>query len=185
MPTQCGPLSRAKAIRLTRLDECGVPVDGLVSVVSSTSFVSITTTPVYTDQEDIQITNANGDLCIDDQSDVALRWLELNILLCNIDPDAVNIITGAPLVVDDTPVTPNTVGFNWDSATDGSANSRFEPWPRARPTRSGSTRTRRRRPRFRSPGCSRRGRAGSTCAWTGSPSEHPLEPLPPKLGVPD
>ena len=128
MPTQCGPLSRAKAIRLTRLDECGVPVDGLVSVVSSTSFVSITTTPVYTDQEDIQITNANGDLCIDDQSDVALRWLELNILLCNIDPDAVNIITGAPLVVDDTPVTPNTVGFNWDSATDGSANFALEVW---------------------------------------------------------
>lgn len=127
MATECGPLSRARTIRLTRLDECGVPVDGLVSVVTTTSFVSITTTPVYQDQEDIAVTNAWGELCIDDQSNPALRWLELNILFCGIDPDAVNIITGNPLVVDDA-VAPNDVGFTWDSATDGSAAFALEVW---------------------------------------------------------
>lgn len=128
MPTECGPLSRAKAIRVTRLDDCGAPVEGPNSVVSTTSFVSITTTPVYQDQEDIAITNANGDLCIDDQSDPALRWLELNILLCAVDPDLVNIISGAPLVVDDATPTPNTVGFNWDASTDGTASFALEVW---------------------------------------------------------
>ena len=44
--------------------------------------MSVTATPVYQDQEDITQTDANGDLCIDDQSDPALRWLELNMLLC-------------------------------------------------------------------------------------------------------
>jgi hypothetical protein len=115
-------------MRLTRLDECGVPVEGPASTVVTKGYVSVTVTPVYTDVEDITQTDANGDTCIDDQSDPALRWLTLAMVFCLIDPDAINIITGDPLVVDDATPTPNTVGFRIDQAVTGSANFALELW---------------------------------------------------------
>lgn len=127
MATTCVSMARGRMLRLTRLDECGAPVEGASSVVTTKGFVSVTATPVYTDQEDITQTDANGDSCIDDLSDVNLRWLELNVLFCNIDPNAVNIITGDPLVVDDA-ATPNTVGWRWDASVSGSANFAMEVW---------------------------------------------------------
>jgi hypothetical protein len=128
MATTCVSLARGKMYRLTRLDDCGVPVAGATSVVTSKGFVSVTATPVYQDQEDITQTDANGDTCIDDQSDPALRWLTLEIVLCNLDPFAINIITGDPVVVDDDTPTPNTVGWRWDSAVSGSAEFGLEVW---------------------------------------------------------
>lgn len=128
MATVCSAQSRGKRMRITRLDECGVPVAGPNSTLVTTGWVSVTATPVYQDQEDIAITNANGDLCIDDQSDVALRWLTLNAVFCNIDPYAINLITGDPLVVDDATPTPDTVGFRWDAGVTGSANFALEVW---------------------------------------------------------
>jgi hypothetical protein len=128
MPTQCGAMSRGRVMRLTRLDDCGLVVPGPAATLVTSGFVQVVATPVYQDQEDISVTNANGDLCVDDQSDPALRWLTLQMDFCNIDPDAINIISGAPLVVDDAAPTPNDVGFRWDTATLGTANFALEVW---------------------------------------------------------
>lgn len=128
MATVCSSLARGKMLRLTRLDDCGIPVEGATSTLVTEGFVQVVATPVYQDQEDITQTNANGGNCIDDQSDPALRWLTLAVQLCNIDPFAINIITGDPVVVDDASPTPNTVGFRWDSAVSGTANFALEVW---------------------------------------------------------
>jgi hypothetical protein len=127
MATDCSSLARGRAMRLTRLDECGVPVEGPASTVVTKGYVSVTVTPVYSDVEDITQTDANGDTCIDDQSDPALRWLTLSMVFCLIDPDAINIITGDPLVLDDAAV-PNTVGYRIDQAVTGTANFALELW---------------------------------------------------------
>jgi len=125
--TQCASLSRGRIARFTRLDECGAPVEGECSTVVTTGFVSVTSTPNYQDPEEIQTLDANGRLCIDDQADPALRWVDHSIVLCNVDPDVVNIITADPLVVDDA-VAPETVGFRLDSATSGTAKFALELW---------------------------------------------------------
>lgn len=125
--TQCAALSRGRMMRLTRLDDCGTPVPGPTGSLATKGFVQVVATPVYQDQEDITQTDANGDTCVDDQSDPALRWLTLQIDMCNIDPDAINIITGAPLVLNDATV-PESVGFRWDAATLGTANFALEIW---------------------------------------------------------
>lgn len=128
MATICSSLARGRAMRLTRLDACGNPVPGPTGSLVTKGFVSVTATPVYADIEDITQTDANGDNCIDDQSDPALRWLTLAMVFCNIDPDAINIITGDPLVVNDATPTPDTVGFRIDSSVSGSANFALEVW---------------------------------------------------------
>ena len=75
--TVCSSLARGRAMRLTRLDECGNVVEGPTSTLVTKGYVSVTSTPVYTEPEDITQTDANGDNCIDDQSDPALRWVTL------------------------------------------------------------------------------------------------------------
>jgi hypothetical protein len=114
-------------MRLTRLDDCGVPDPGPTGSLVTKGFVQVVTTPEYQDQEDITQTDANGDQCVDDQSDPALRWLGLQIDFCNIDPDAINIITGAPIVTNDA-VVPESVGFRWDASVLGTANFALEIW---------------------------------------------------------
>lgn len=128
MATVCRPQARGKLIRITRLDECGVPVEGPTSTLVSKSFVSVANAPNYLDPEEIQQTDANGDLCIDDQTDPAFRWLDLTITICTLDPFFVNMVTGDPLVVDDATPTPNTVGWRIDSVLTGSANFALEVW---------------------------------------------------------
>ena len=124
--TQCATLARGKVLRLTRLDACGTPVEGDASIVVS-GFVSVTATPAYLDAEEIQQTDANGQLCIDDQGDPALRWVDLSIVLCQIDPDLINVMTGDPLVLNDATV-PEAVGWRLDAAVTGTARYALEVW---------------------------------------------------------
>lgn len=108
--TVCSTLARGARMRLTRLDECGVPVVGAASVVTTSGFVSVGVTPVYRDADEIEVTNANAELCITDRTCPQFKWDELEIVFCNIDPDAWNIITGDALVLNDA-VVPEAVGF--------------------------------------------------------------------------
>jgi len=126
--TECVSLSRGKMLRITKLDECGAVVEGPASTLTMKAFVSGTITPNYQEAEEITQPDANGDRCIDDRSDVALRWLDISLIICTIDPTMINLITGDPLVVDDATPTPNTVGFRIDADLTGSASFGLELW---------------------------------------------------------
>ena len=128
MATICRPQARGKMMRITRLDACGTPVEGATSTLVTSSFVTVQNTPNYLDPEEIQQADANGDLCIDDQTDPAFRWLDLTVTICSLDPFFVNMVTGDPLVVNDAAPTPDTVGWRIDSALTGTANFALEIW---------------------------------------------------------
>jgi len=128
MATRCVKLARASRMRLTRLDACGTPVPGPTGTLVTDGFINVDGAPNYLDPEEITQLNANGDLCIDDQGRPALRWIDLTIVMCNIDPDAFSIITGNPLVVDDATPTTNTVGFRLNGELTGTASFAMELW---------------------------------------------------------
>ena len=128
MAVECVNLSRGKMLRVTKLDECGTPVEGPNSTLTMKAFVSGTITPNYLDPEEITQSDANGDRCIDDRSDVQLRWLDISLVLCTTDPTMINLITGDPLVVNDNTPTPDTVGFRIDADLTGTANFALEFW---------------------------------------------------------
>lgn len=128
MATLCGSYARGKMMRITKLDECGTPVLGPTSSLVSKGFVNVDPVPNYTDPDAISQTDANGDNCINDQAASALNWVDLTIVMCNVDPYAVNLITGNPLVVDDATPTPNTTGYRLDAGLTGTANFALELW---------------------------------------------------------
>ena len=78
--------------------------------------------------QEISVPDANGDICIEDRSPVALRWVDISLVICTLDPTMINLITGDPLVLDDATPTPNTVGFRLDADLTGSASFGLEFW---------------------------------------------------------
>lgn len=130
MATLCRSMSRMARVRLTRLDACGAPAPGATGTLVSDAFINIDAAPNYLDPEEITQLNGNGDLCIDDQGTPQLRWIDLTMVVCQIDPVAINIISGNPLVVDDATPTPNNVGFRINGELTGTVNFAMEVWMR-------------------------------------------------------
>lgn len=129
MATICGSMSRMAVIRLTRLDACGAPDPGPTGTLVSSGFVNVDASPQYLDPEEITQRNGNGELCVDDAGNPNFRWNNLTMVMCRVDPDAMNITTGNPLVVDEA-VTPNTVGWRQDASLTGTVNFALEVWMR-------------------------------------------------------
>jgi len=128
MAVECASMSRGKMLRITKLNECGTVVTGAGSSLVAKAFVSGTFTPNYSDPTEISTVDANGDRCIDDRGAVDLRWVDVSLVICTLDPTMINLITGDPLVLDDATPTPNTVGFRLDADLTGSASFALEMW---------------------------------------------------------
>lgn len=93
---------KGRVARLTRLDECGVPVIGAKSQLVTAGFIRVGLAFVYEDGEENQQKNAWGDYCYDEQDNPRLRRVDPTIDFCQVDPDAFEIATGARLLMDAT-----------------------------------------------------------------------------------
>jgi hypothetical protein len=85
--------------------------------------------PEYEARQDYFTLNADAQPCITDTAPPILKWINLTITFCQVDPQLVSMVTGEPLVLDDAEI-PNAVG--WDTAV-GSVNTvnfAFETWTR-------------------------------------------------------
>lgn len=128
MPSQCLPLLRFDAVRVTRLNNCGQVVDSTCSYATSQSVVSLAMTNTNVDRQDYLQLNGRGRICSDDTIEAQLRWIDIELVFCSVDPELFNIVTASPLVLNDEAPTPRSIG--WDTTTDASLNSFFalEGW---------------------------------------------------------
>jgi hypothetical protein len=97
---------------VTRLDECGVVVESACVSATSEGFVDITLTKVNQDRQDALQLTANGNICVDKPKGPILRWYEVNLQFCLVDPELLNIMTADPIVLNDAEI-PEAVG--WDT----------------------------------------------------------------------
>lgn len=123
----CHSVVRAPAVRVTRLDECGVPVEGACSSATSESFVDITLTKIMQERQDALQLNGNGDICVDVPKAPILRWYEVNLQFCNVDPELLNIVTDDPIILNDAE-TPEAVGFITERGSIATNNFALEFW---------------------------------------------------------
>lgn len=127
MASECHSVVRAPALRVTRLDSCGVPVESACSSATSSGFVEIALTKVFQErQEALQLT-ANGDICVDKPKAPILRWYEANIQFCNVNPELFNIVTAEPLVLNDA-ASPVAVGWDTEIGSAELSNFALEFW---------------------------------------------------------
>lgn len=123
MATKCFGYLKAKVARITRLDSAGVPVIGAKSTVTTGGFIRIALNMEYEDGAEFIQKNAWGEFCVNERDDDRLKAVAPAVDFCQVDPDAVEMVTGARLVMDGA----NAVGFAID---EGAPTGRFalEAW---------------------------------------------------------
>lgn len=123
----CVSYLQGLAIRATKLDSCGAPVAGSCSTVTSKGFISVELEADEGGGDEIAPTLADGTRCYYHKTPKLLNNVTATIEFCQVDPELINLLTGAPLVLDDsTPAV--SVGFTTDSAAYGLANVALELW---------------------------------------------------------
>jgi hypothetical protein len=127
MPSVCHSVVRAPAARVTRLGPCGELSETGCDFATTSSFVDITLTKVLQERQDALQLNANGDICVDKPKAPILRWYEVTITFCNVDPELFNIVSAEPLILNDALV-PESIG--WCTLPDSTvaANFALEFW---------------------------------------------------------
>ena len=62
--TKCLSLVKGRRIRVTKLDSCGRPIYGDDSQVVSKGFISVAFTANTSESDEINVTNAAGEVCV-------------------------------------------------------------------------------------------------------------------------
>lgn len=94
MATTCFPVVRGKVMRLTRLDECGAPVEGACSTVVSDGFVRVNASPNIEEGEEYLVKNADGRVCVIDRGCPEIKYIDVELEFCKVDPDLFSMALG-------------------------------------------------------------------------------------------
>lgn len=129
MTSVCYTPFKVPRIRVTKVDvDCGQPVTGCSTVVTD-GIISIEMTKEYEDREEFFIKNGDGTFCVKETNPPILKWINLVVTLCNVDPELVNIMTSEPLVLDDAE-TPQATGYSTQEGSAADASFALEGWTR-------------------------------------------------------
>lgn len=123
MATQILKSIKGKTVRLTRLDDCGAPVEGSCTTVVSDCFVQVVLSAEVEAGDEYVQKSAWGDLCIVDKDPDRFKWVNVSVQFAELNPDALDILTGS------TPVTVggDVVGGTWGQ-TAHTAGFALEVW---------------------------------------------------------
>jgi hypothetical protein len=95
---------KGRVMRLTRLDECGNPYAGECATIVTDGFISVTLSDEVEAGEEYTQKNAWGDFCIAEKDGDRVKWANVSISMCEVDPEVLDLVGGANPVVlaDDT-----------------------------------------------------------------------------------
>ena len=129
MTSTCFTPFKIPRIRVTKLNSCGQVVTGSCSQVVSDGIISIAMTKNYDDREEFFVKNGDGQFCVRETNAPQLKWIDLVITMCNVDPDIVNLVASEPLYSDDSAA---AVKIGWSTTEGSTANVNFalEGWTR-------------------------------------------------------
>lgn len=116
---------RGKRIRVTKVDRCGMPLAGPQSVLVTKGFVTVSFTQSMKDAEDLEQTNADGEICVADRTAPQVRWGNVEINLCDVDTELLGLMTGMPQVLD---YANDSVGFRISRDIQVDQGFAFELW---------------------------------------------------------
>jgi hypothetical protein len=136
--SECRTLIQGTRLRATLIDDCGAPAAGTCSTVVTDGFISVVMSDQIEAPEEFKVKNAGGQFCVHQRSLPLLNWIDVTINLCQVQPELLNLLSGSPLVYDDSTPTTKAVGFGTDSSAYASASFALELWTNIAKTRGQS-----------------------------------------------
>lgn len=128
MTALCGTPVFATACRVTKLNSCGMWTSGAGGAAVSAGLISTEIKPQVDAGTEVVITNGAGKICVATKSPKQLKWNDVIISLCNVDPELIALLTGDTLVMDDSTPTPKAIGLEQRRSTYGTGVFGFETW---------------------------------------------------------
>lgn len=129
MASICFSTIRLPVVRVTAENACGLPLTGAGTTVTSSGLISVAMAPNMQDRQDYFTTNADNQVCISDTAPPILKWIDLTITFCNVDPMLLSLISGEPLVLNDA-ASPVAIGWDTSVGSVNTVNFGFEGWTR-------------------------------------------------------
>lgn len=112
MATKCFRSIQGIALRVTRLDVCCTPSTGTAcDFVTSESFITLNLSAEIEEPDEFIVKLANGKLCINSLGCATLKRYNVEIEICNADPDLFEVVSGVNTVFD---YNGDAVGFQVD-----------------------------------------------------------------------
>lgn len=112
------------ALRVTRLDACGVAVSGATGKWVSEGFIKVERKPQYETGSEFIVKTAKGALCVNRKAPDRLKRMDLTITLCEVDPEGMELMTACRLLRN---VATDATGNAFDEGLNA-ANWQFEVW---------------------------------------------------------
>ena len=125
MATQAFPVVKGKRMRVTRVGHCGLPLAGESSTIVTKGFITVGLTKVTKDAEDLEATNAEGEVCVADRTPPELKWWEVTLTMCDVDPELLSFFTDDPVVLD---YAQRPVGFRSSKKVKVNGGAAVEVW---------------------------------------------------------
>jgi hypothetical protein len=119
------PVVKGYKLRATKINSCGMPVAGASNRLVTSGFISVAMTMVQQPAQDLEQSNAEGQICVSDRTPPQRKWYTPAIELCNVDPELINLMSGWPLVLD---YDGNPIGYKDATQVDEDYGVALEVW---------------------------------------------------------
>ena len=129
MTSVCFTPFKLPRVRVTKLNSCGQAVTGVCSTVVTDGIISVAATKEYEDRQEFFVKNGDGLFCVRETNAPILKWINLVLTFCNVDPELVNLLTANSTVADDSAAAKKT-GYNEDENSAVSSFFALEGWTR-------------------------------------------------------
>jgi hypothetical protein len=129
MASVCFTPFKIPRVRVTRLNSCGQVVTGSCSQVVSDGIISVEITKNYEDREEFFVKNGDGTFCVRATTAPILKWIDLTLTFCNVDPDIVNIVANEPLYTSNDAAA-TKIGYSVDQDSAAGVYFALEGWTR-------------------------------------------------------
>lgn len=140
MTSVCYTPFKLPTVRVTTLSSCGAVATGTCASAVTNGIISVAMTKEYEDRQEFFVKNGNGDFCVRETNPPILKWINLELTFCAVEPELLNIITAEPLVADDAD-SPRYTGYSTQEGTAASNNFGLEGWTRVSGSNLGCTGT--------------------------------------------
>lgn len=113
------------ALRVTKVDSCGKPLQGNANRLVTDGFIRVNLDPNMKDANELTQENAAGKECVSDRTPAERRWWNTEIQLCGVDPDLWSLLAGWARILD---YDGNPIGIRDRKSVDDQSGVMFELW---------------------------------------------------------
>lgn len=88
------PVVKGTRLRATKVNSCGLPVEGPANYVTTEGWVSLAISPVMQEAEELEQKNAEGKICVSDRTPPERKYHNLTLTLCQVNTGLISMFNG-------------------------------------------------------------------------------------------